>query len=447
VSERPSHGFLWGTATSAYQVEGAVDEGGRGRSIWDEFSERPGAVVDGQSGRVACDHYHRWKEDLNLMRELGIQAHRFSIAWPRVFPEGTGRVNDRGLDFYSRLVDGLLERGMEPMATLYHWDLPLALGEAGGWLSRETAHAFAEYVRVVAERLGDRIRLWATLNEIPVIVNEGYRDGTHPPGERCEAQVINQVRHHLLLAHGLGTQALRAAAPARPSVGLVDCPHVPEPLTESEGDIAAAREAFERMNGMRFDPIFRGCYPAAWWEAQGESTPEVMDGDLATIQQPQDFLGLNVYSSWNVASAERGVCQLETHFPQTDLQWPIMPDCLYWATRFAHEVHGPPAIFITESGCAYPDQVNERGEVDDFARIAYLRGHLRGVDRAVAEGFPLRGYFLWSFLDNFEWAKGYAKRFGIVHVNNATLKRTPKASARWYAQHIATHSSRDATGQ
>lgn len=427
-------GFLWGAATSAYQIEGSVDADGRGPSIWDDFCARPGAIANGDSGRMACDHYRRWRQDVDLMAELGLNAYRFSIAWPRILPSGTGPVNAQGLDFYDRLVDALLDAGIAPYATLYHWDLPSALERKGGWRARSTAEAFAEYSAIVARRLGDRVRDWVTFNEPFCIAELGHRTGDQAPGRRDGEKTWRQVYHHLLLGHGLASDAVKAASPSMARVGFVHLTTAPEPLFEDDESIRGARLAFRRHNAWIMDPLFRGEYPADQWDAAGANAPDVADGDMRAIGGRMDFLGVNSYSSWEFAQPDGSALQPEKWHPRTQMDWPIMPDCLYWACRFSHEEYAAPAIYITESGCAFPDSVDARGEVVDTARIAYLKAHLRGVRRATVEGAPVKGYFVWSLLDNFEWAYGYAKRFGIVHVNFETQKRTPKLSARWYSR-------------
>lgn len=425
--------FVWGTATSAYQIEGAVHEDGRGPSIWDDFCARPGAVTNGDSGRIACDHYHRWKDDVSLISSLGLSAYRFSIAWPRILPEGTGAVNAKGLDFYDRLVDALLDAGITPYTTLYHWDLPSALEKRGGWRVRETSEAFANYSRVVAERLGDRVRNWITFNEPWCIADLGHRTGDHAPGRKDDEKTVRNVYHHMLLGHGWAADAIKSVS-GDTRVGFVHLTGAPEPLFEDDDTIRGAKAAFRRQNAWVLDPLYRGEYPADQWDALGKATPDVQPGDMKAIGGRMDFLGVNAYSSWEYVDRDGSALIPEKWFPRTFMEWPITPECLYWATRFANEEYRPGSIYITESGCAFPDTVNAQGEVQDIARVAYLKAHLRGVQRATAEGVPVNGYFLWSMLDNFEWAYGYAKRFGIIHVNFDTLKRTPKLSARWYSQ-------------
>lgn len=430
-------GFVWGAATASYQIEGAVEADGRAPSIWDDFCARPGRVRDGQSGRHACDHYRLWRDDIALMADLGLKAYRFSVAWPRVVPAGSGSVNPKGLDFYERLVDGLLEKGIQPYLTLYHWDLPSALEAKGGWRNRDTAVAFADYSTAVARRLGDRVATWTTFNELQCIINLGHRTGEHAPGATEPEPVMRQLIHHLLLGHGLAVQAVRAAVP-NARVGLVHNPLPILPLTETEPDLEGARRWFVENNGWTMEPLFRGKYPETEWQRLGDAVPKVADNDMATISQPLDFLGLNVYGvAGFVRGPEPKVIPHSPGFPSTDFNWAITPDCLYWILRHSAELYPVPReLYITENGCACADQVDKEGEVNDTARIEYLRGHLRAAHRAVTEGIPLRGYFVWSLMDNFEWAFGYSKRFGIVHVAFETQKRTPKMSAHWYSHVI-----------
>jgi beta-glucosidase len=429
--------FLWGTAAASYQIEGAASEDGRGPSIWDTFCRRPGAIRNGDNGDVACDHYHRFEEDLDLMAALGIRNYRFSIAWPRIFPEGRGRINGAGIDFYDRLIDGMLSRGITPSATLYHWDLPQALEDRGGWRVRDTVEAFGQYAELMARHFGDRVAMWYTLNEPWCSWVLGYKDGIHAPGARESGQIHNQIAHNLLLAHGMGVQALRAGAGSKAlRVGIVYNPCNLVPFTESTQDVDAARALWHQRNAWLMDPAMRGSYPEAELEAMGADAPRIEDGDMETICQPIDFLGLNVYFATEIVRDGLGPRSLESFYPRTDFNWPITPDAAYWSVRFTNELYGPLDIHITENGCCYPDQVNDAGRVEDFARLNYIRETLKGLHRATVEGIPLRGYFVWSILDNFEWGEGYSKRFGIVHVNFSTQQRTPKASAEWYAHTI-----------
>jgi len=429
--------FQWGAAAASYQIEGAVNEDGRGPSIWDTFCGRPGAIKNGDNGDMACDHYHRYESDLDLMADLGIRNYRFSIAWPRIFPTGRGQVNEAGLAFYDRLIDAMLERGIVPSATLYHWDLPQALEDKGGWRHRDTVHAFAEYAELMAQRFGDRVSTWFTLNEPWCSWVLGYREGIHAPGAREPQNVHRQVAHNLLLAHGTAVRALRSGASGKPlRIGIVHNSNNLVPFTELSPDVDAARALWHERNAWLLDPVMRGSYPAEELAALGADAPRIEAGDMEIIAQPIDFLGLNVYFAGEVVRAGHGAQSLESYFPRTDFNWPITPEAAYWSVRFAHEVYGPGDLYITENGCCYPDQVNEHGRVEDFARLSYVRETLKGLHRATAEGLPLRGYYLWSILDNFEWGEGYSKRFGIVHVNFSTQQRTPKATAEWYAHVI-----------
>ncbi|GAB2689981.1 GH1 family beta-glucosidase [Thalassiella azotivora] len=455
-------GFVWGAATAAYQIEGAVTEHGRTPSIWDTFSHTPGRVANGDTGDVACDHVHRYREDVALMRALGLQAYRFSVSWPRVLPHvgpgGPGPVSEEGLAFYDRLVDELLEAGIEPAVTLYHWDLPQALEDAGGWPARGTAEAFADYAGVVAGRLGDRVGTFITLNEPWCSAYLGYGSGVHAPGRTDHAATLAAV-HHLNLAHGLGAQAVRAAAPTA-QVGLTLNLAWVRPASDSAADAAAAERIDGLQNRVWLDPVLRGSYPADVLRATESVTDWgfVRDGDLEAIHQPLDVLGVNYYSptvvrAWDgvspraeadghgdgAASAWPACEDLE--FPQqpgpyTDMGWSVDPRGLTELLVRLHREHPGLPLMVTENGAAYPDVVGPDGRVDDPDRVAYLRTHLRALADAVRAGADVRAYFVWSLLDNFEWAWGYDKRFGIVHVDYETQVRTPKASAHWYAAHV-----------
>ena len=452
--------FVWGTATAAYQIEGAVAEDGRSPSIWDTFSHTPGKVAGGDTGDTALEHYHRYRDDVALMASLGLPAYRFSLAWPRIVPGGKGPVNKAGLDFYDRLVDELLGAGITPVATLYHWDLPQGLEDEGGWLNRETAHRYAEYATVAAERFGDRIGSWTTFNEPWCSAFLGYGNGVHAPG-RTGAESALKAHHHLLLAHGLGTAALREALPSTAQVSLTLNLAAVRPLTRDPGDLEAARRIDGLANRIFLDPVFHGRYPADVLADTAHVTDWsfVQDGDLAEISRPIDSLGVNYYSPTVVAAddpdspavrqdghagdispwpADRGVRFLPAEGGRTAMGWPVDADGLYeLLTRLRDDLPGMP-LLVTENGAAYEDRVDENGEVHDPERIAYLHGHLSAVSRAIAEGAPVRGYFLWSLLDNFEWSYGYDKRFGIVRVDLDTQLRTPKSSARWYAEVVRT---------
>jgi beta-glucosidase len=442
--------FLWGVATSAYQIEGAASEDGRKPSVWDTFSATAGRVKNGDTGAVACDHYHRYKADVQLMATLGIKHYRFSISWPRIIPDGRGQVNEKGIDFYKRLVDYLGEYGITPHATLFHWDSPQALENLyGSWRSREMASDFADYATAVVSRLGDRITNWMTINEIVCFTHLGYDVGQNPPfapGTRVKTRKeVWQTSHNALLAHGLGCQAIRAASPRPCSVALVDNPSITVPLTESAGDIAAAQKAFHTnwVNGGIIFPALTGAYSPAMLEKLGADAPDIQSGDLETIHQPLDAMGLNLYTGGYVRAADNKqgyeFLDLPKGYPRMDMPWLyIVPESMYWGIRHISETLGRKdlPVFITENGCAAQDEVNAKAEVIDTDRIMYLRQYLKAGHRAISEGYPLKGYFLWSFMDNFEWASGYDSRFGIIYTNYKTQRRLPKASFHWYAECI-----------
>ena len=439
--------FLWGAATAAYQIEGAAAEDGKGPSIWDTFAHRPGAVHHGHTGDVACDHYHRCGEDVALMRRLGIRAYRFSVSWPRVLPAGVGRPNEAGLAFYDRLVDALLRAGITPLCTLYHWDLPEALQARGGWRAREVADWFGAYAALVARRLGDRVRWWATLNEPAVFTSHGHGDGTHAPGERRPLREQLLVAHNALRAHGKAVQALRAGVP-RARLGIALSTDVARPATDRPADVAAARRVMFQprapstwANAWWIDPVIHGAYPASCLEAARPDLPAGFEADLAEVRQPLDFLGLNVYSAatWREgAGGEPQEVAPRPGYPRSGVDWqPIVPSALYWGPRLFHEHTGLP-IVITESGLSTRDWVFLDGKVHDPHRVDYLRRLLLEVARARRDGVPVDGYFHWSLLDNFEWAEGYKQRFGLVYVDYHTLRRIPKDSYDFYRRVIAT---------
>lgn len=428
--------FRWGCSTSAYQIEGAVADDGRGLSIWDTFCRRPAAIRDGSSGAVACDHYHRWPEDVALAGELGLNAYRFSIAWPRIFPEGRGRrPNSKGLDFYSKLVDGLLERGIEPWPTLYHWDLPQALQDQGGWKNRDSVTAFVEFAEAVSQRLGDRVRHWITHNEPWCTAFLGHYEGVHAPGERNLAAAL-QVCHHVLLSHGLAIPAIRThAAGAR--VGIALSLHPLRPASDRRADM----EAMVRHDGLRnrwfLDPLHGRGYPADVWQRLGRDVPEVREGDLAAIATRTDFLGVNYYFPETVADAP-GEGALATrvvnpeHVERTDFGWEVSPGGMVELLgRIVRDYH-PDEIYITENGSTYEDVVAAEGGIDDGKRRSYLVRHLAALRQAISAGMPVKGYFAWSLLDNFEWAEGYLRRFGLIHVDYPTQQRRLKLSGQWY---------------
>ncbi|RLL69504.1 GH1 family beta-glucosidase [Streptomyces sp. Z26] len=436
--------FRWGVATAAYQIEGAVDEDGRAPSIWDTFSHTPGKIENGDTGDTACDHYHRWPEDLALMGQLGVDAYRFSIAWPRVVPGGDGPVNERGLAFYDRLTDALLEAGITPFPTLYHWDLPQALQDRGGWPARDTAEAFGAYAAAVADRLGDRITHWATLNEPLCSAWIGHLDGVMAPG-LTDITAAVRASVHLHLGHGLAVQAIRAAVP-NAEVGIVNNLTHCEPATARDADVAAAVRADGHTNRWWMDALHGRGYPQDMVELYGVELP-LRDGDLETIAAPLDWLGLNYYFRNVVADDPTGPPPRArgVRLPgvrRTAMDWEVHAEGL---TKTLHRItddYGARRLFVTENGSAYPDAVGPDGQVDDPDRTRYLEEHLAACARAVREGVPLEGYFAWSLLDNFEWAYGYDKRFGLVHVDYATQRRTVKGSGHRYADIVRAHRRR-----
>jgi beta-glucosidase len=440
-------GFLWGAATAAYQIEGAPEADGKGPSIWDTFSHTPGKTHHGETGDVATDSYYRYHDDIEMLKRLSVGAYRFSLSWPRIQPDGRGPANGKGLDYYNRVIDALLEAGIEPAVTLYHWDLPQALQDAGGWPNRDTAAAFAEFAALAGEALGDRVRRWITLNEPWVASNVGYRYGRHAPGLQDGAQAV-AANHHLLLAHGHAVEALRAAAPGA-DVGITLNLAVMRPVTPEANDIAAEMEA--RHNGVYLGPLFSGGYPerltAEWSPAKVDHL--VRDGDLATIAAPLDFLGVNFYFPNYVNMAQPdgelrrgeswlapGVVSVQPEgLPITAMNWLVEPSAIHEVlTRVTAPVTGSLPLYITENGSSWYDYQTQDGRIDDAERVSYLRGHLAAVHQAIADGVNLRGYFAWSLLDNYEWAEGYAKRFGLVYVDFATQQRTLKRSGELYAQ-------------
>ncbi|MFE9872182.1 GH1 family beta-glucosidase [Micromonospora sp. NPDC005686] len=424
-------GFRWGVSTSAYQIEGATTADGRGPSIWDTFAREPGRVADASTGDPACDHFHRYAEDTTLLAGLGVSAYRFSLAWPRIQPVGSGPANAAGLDFYDRLVDGLLAAGVDPVATLFHWDLPQPLEDAGGWLNRDTSARFAEYADLAAARLGDRVKLWITLNEPFIHMSMGYGMGVHAPGRMLLFDAF-PVAHHQLLGHGLAVSALRARTTS--PVAIANNYSPVRLAGDTDADRAAAA-AYDALHNLLFtDPLLGRGYP----DAPGVDPALVRDGDLDVLAAPIDVLGVNYYNPTGIRAPEADsplpfdIVPLDG-YPRTAFDWPVAPDGLRELLLQLHERYGDalPPIQITESGCAYDDAPDADGRVHDPERIAYLDGHIRAVRDAMAEGVPVTGYFVWSLLDNWEWAEGFTKRFGLVHVDFDTQRRTPKSSYTW----------------
>ena len=431
--------FTWGAATAAYQIEGAAHEDGKGLSTWDMFCRQPGRVWEGHTGEVACDHYHRWKEDIRLMKRMGLQAYRMSVSWPRVIPTGVGAVNPKGLAFYDRLVDGLLAAGIEPWITLFHWDFPHDLYLRGGWLNRDSAAWFGDYARVVVEKLSDRVTHWITLNEPVCFIQLGLEVGMQAPGDRLGKHEVLTAAHHALLAHGRGVQAIRAHARRKPVVGWAPCGRVGIPASGSAADLRAAKAfAFDGRELWGFswwsDPVFFGHYPADGLRHYGQLAPKVRAGDMDLIRQPLDFFGVNIYQGSVIRAAKRTGGETlapDPGNPRTLNQWNVTPSALYWGPRLIHERYRCPVV-ITENGLSSMDWVGLDGRVQDAMRIDFLQRYLSEMRRAIRDGVPIKGYFHWSVMDNFEWQEGYKQRFGLIHVDYRTQKRTLKDSARWY---------------
>jgi len=433
-------GFVWGCATAAYQIEGGAKDDGRGPSVWDVFSHTPGKIHNNDTGDVADDSYHLYKEDVRLLKNLGVGAYRMSISWSRIFPEGKGKVNPKGLDYYDRVMDELLANNIQPYVTLFHWDLPAAL--PGGWQSRDTSKAFADYAAYVTRHLSDRVHHWMTTNEFTCFTDLGYREGRFAPGLKLPEAEANQVCHHGILAHGLAVQAIRANTPSGTQVGLAENTNVYIPVIETPDNIKAAQRA-TRDGAERFlTVLMEGKYPATYLERAGAAAPKVESGDLEAISSKLDFVGLNCYTGEYVRadSSSRGytVEKRQASYPNMWSDWiKISPECIYWTVRNVCDLWRPPAIYISENGCSADDVVNSAGRIEDTDRVMYLRNYLTNLKRALDDNYPVKGYFLWSLLDNFEWADGYGKRFGIHYVDFKTRKRMPKLSAEWYREVIA----------
>src|SRR5579859_4771972 len=446
--------FLWGAATSAYQIEGAVHEDGRVPSMWDRFAAMPGATYQGQTGEIAADHYHRMEEDVALMAELNLSAYRFSLSWPRILPQGTGAINQRGLDFYDRLVDALLARGIRPLATLYHWDLPMALLDRGGWLARDTAYAFADYAEVVARRLGDRVDWWLTQNEPWCTAWLGYATGIHAPGLRDKQMAVN-AGHHALIAHGLSVPRLRAHLSPQAQVGIALDFYPVYAADDRPETLLAVKRADTFRNRWFLDPLFRGGYPDDLFTDLGVTPPQICEDDFSIISAPLDFLGVNYYSRMLVrgrhpatdtvtiaehAASDDGyeaIARIAGAF-YTEMGWEIFPNGLANILTRIQREYAPKALVVTESGAAFDDHWDGSGNIHDQQRIDYLRGHIQTVAQVIRQGVPIKGYVVWSFLDNFEWSEGYRKRFGLVYVDYPTQRRIIKDSGRWYASLVAS---------
>ncbi len=433
--------FRWGVAAAAAQIEGAAFADGKGESIWDRFARTPGKVHGGDTLDIACDHYHRYEEDFALMAKLGVRHYRLSIAWPRIVPDGDGPVNLDGLAFYERLLDSMAAHGITPWVTLYHWDLPQALEARGGWRSRRTAQAFGRFAEIAVKALAGRVKNWITLNEIRCFTQLAYGTGTKAPGARVDDATLNQIYHHALLAHGYGVRAVRRFGGDGARVGITDNSDVCIPITETEADVNAARAWYARRNEHLLGAIYAGGYSETYLARCGSAAPTVEAEDFELISAPTDYLGLNLYTGPFVragADGEPEEVALPPAYPKADSPWlHWAPQVMYWGTRLAQETYGVKSIYITENGCGYNDEPVVNGEVNDLHRREFIRAHLREVHRAITDGVPVDGYFLWSFIDNFEWEDGYERRFGIVHVDFDSQVRTPKLSAHYYAKVMA----------
>jgi beta-glucosidase len=433
-------GFLWGSATASYQVEGAVHEGGRGVSIWDTFSHTPGKVANGDTGDVADDYYHRYREDIALMKQLGLKTCRFSVAWTRIFPNGSGAPNPEGIAFYERMVDAMLEAGVEPYCTLYHWDLPQALQDKGGWENPDTPRLFAADAGYVAGKLYPKVKHYMTVNELRIFTGQGYGDGSHAPGLRVGEKRLAQLSHYAVLGHGMAVRAIRAHAPGA-QIGLADNAVAITPAVETPEHIAAAHKAFREENARFLTAILDGRYTEGYLQRLGANAPHFTAEEMAIIATPLDFVGINVYEPVYVLAADNAkgytMVPVPASYPHMYSNWlRIGPEALYWVPKLVTDLWRPKAIYITENGASSKDAVAGDGQVYDTDRVMFLRNYLTQLQRATADGVPLKGYFLWSLLDNFEWADGYDKRFGIVYVDFATQQRIPKLSAEFYRETI-----------
>lgn len=435
--------FVWGTATAAYQIEGAAFEDGKGLSVWDACCKRPGFVKLGDTGNVACDHYHKYKEDIKLMKEIGAKAYRMSISWPRVLPNGTGKINEKGLDFYDKLIDELLKNGITPYITLFHWDYPQELYKRGGWLNPDSSDWFAEYTKVIVDRLSDRVNHWMTENEPQCYINLGHDQGTHAPGLKLDLSDVLLAGHNSLLAHGKAVQTIRNYSKLDCEIGYAPIGVVSFPDTNSKEDIEAARQATFGFDGPNLwnsswwiDPAYLGHYPEEGLKVFEKWMPKIGADDMKIIHQPVDFLGINVYQGTRVRMNESGkpeAVELKMGHPETAIKWPVTPDALYWAPKFFYDRYKKP-IIITENGMSNSDWVSLDGKVHDSQRIDFLNRYLKEYKRAAEDGVDAKGYFCWSLMDNFEWAEGYNERFGLIYVDYETQKRTIKDSGYWYKQ-------------
>lgn len=439
--------FVWGASTASQQIEGAVNQDGRGESVWDVFARRPGAVHEGANADIACDHYNRYRQDVELMKQIGLSGYRFSVSWPRVQPQGTGKTNAKGLDFYDRLVDELLKANIEPYLTLYHWDMPYALAPKGGWMNPDSPKWFADYSAIVAQKLGDRVKWWMTFNEQAPFLVGGYLEGWHAPGFKAGWREFLFACKNVMLAHGASVRAIRASAPKKPMVGMAPVGMLGIPSDESNENIEAARsytfDLRKRDNwhaSLYIEPVLTGKLPANFKEVFGDDAPEFSDEERKAMSPKLDFLGLNFYNAAYIEASPEGPKEVKPQpgWPPAGQYWKITPDGIYWLVRFYHERYGLP-IVITENGLSCQDWVALDGKVHDAPRIDALTRYLMHLHRAIAEGFPVKGYFHWSLMDNFEWAEGYKQRFGLIHVDFRSLERTVKDSGLWYREVIKSN--------
>ncbi len=432
--------FLWGSATSAYQIEGAAYEDGKGESIWDKFSHTPGKILNGDTGDIACDHYHRYKEDIDLMAYIGLKSYRFSISWPRIFPDGKGKLNQKGLDFYSKLIDKLLENNIEPFISLYHWDLPQALDDKKGWLNKDTSNYFSDYTETLVKSLSNRVKYWSTFNETIFIILLGHINCIHAPARKENIKNINQIRHNLLLAHGLAVNQIKSFDKSL-KTGIVHNANIYIPENTQSEDMEFIKKVFYNDNGILFDPIFKGKYPETFLKESGKNLPQFSDKEMKIISTPTDFLGLNVYSGTVIRKKNNNndfeIVPYPKDYPVTYNGWTINPDSIYWGLKTINALYDIPEYYITENGASFNDTLSDDGKVHDEKRIYFYKKFLSSLNKAIKEEVNVKGYFAWSLMDNFEWAEGFKEKFGLIYINHKNnQKRILKDSAYWYKKVI-----------
>ncbi len=435
--------FLWGAATSSYQIEGAYTEDGKCESIWDRFSHTAGNVFQNHNGDIACDHYHRYKEDVNLMKFLGLKSYRFSTAWPRIFTDGKSKINQKGIDFYNRLVDELVKNNIKPFITLYHWDLPQVLEDSDGWLNRDTGKYYLDYVNVVVEALKDRVKHWFTFNEIIWFVLSGYgkgKEGCHAPGKKYGLKQINQIRHNVLVAHGNAVRAIKNID-ENLKIGIAHAPQISVPVDEYTSQLNNMSRIFKIDNDPIFAPLYTRQYPNSLLEMWGDAAPDIDNGELDIISTPVDIIGLNIYSSklvrLNQDTNDIELVDYPADYPRTLMGWPVNGDSMYWGVKMISELYYSKEIYITENGASFDDKLDKDNKIHDIYRINFLKEYLTNLHKSISEGINVKGYFLWSLMDNFEWAHGYKEKFGIIYIDrNNDLKRIIKDSGYWYKEVI-----------